>query len=237
MMEQMAMKDYNHYQAAAEDKEVGGGVNLPSLLNEDAASDNGVSLMEPLIPHAAASTAKIALEQQMWPSLQAAEPSTPNRAAAAVSSTLVENMMKLAIKHNIPAEVLKQGSLDLIDGDDDIIPMPWPNLKKETVQNTQKTRLTTTPWRLPADYKSGDPLPKAPIVWASGAASKELFKDAKPTPLTQDWEARLREKEKKDHKSNILHHQFWNPTHEDYDPERFYDPMIEKYKCPFPGCE
>jgi hypothetical protein len=230
MMEQMALKDFNRYQLAAQDHEVGGGVTLPNLLNDEAASDEGANLMAPLIPEAA-STAKMAIEQQDWPIFQATKPS-------AASATLVENMKKLALRHDIPIKITERNSISVMDDDDDMIPVPWPSVKKQDkAHKTQEPKITATPWPLPSDYEEGDPLPKAPAPWCSSNASKELFNDAKPTPPTQDWEARLREKEEKEHKANVLHHQFWNPTHEDYNPERFYDPMIEKYKCPFPGCE
>ncbi|KAF2424896.1 hypothetical protein EJ08DRAFT_681732 [Tothia fuscella] len=110
------------------------------------------------------------------------------------------------------------------------------NIKNGGAVKPQQAKIEANPWPLPADYKPGDPLPTKPPVWG-GSSSKELFKEAKATPMTTDWEKRLKEHSEKDHKSNILHHQFWNPTHEDYDAERFYDPMLEKYKCPFPGCD
>jgi hypothetical protein len=236
MMEQMVLKDFNHYRLAAEDNEVGGGVDLPSLLNEDNQSDDGVTLMEPMVPQQA-SAAKVDAKQREWPSLQSAGPSFASRASTGASNTLVENMKQLAIKHNISATGIEHKPANWMDNNDDMIPLPWPSEEQNRAHKIQETKLTATPWPLPVDYKEGDPLPKAPVPWASGSVSKRLFKDAKPTPMTPDWEARLRKKEEKDHKSNILHHQFWNPAHEDYDSERFYDPMIEKYKCPFPGCE
>jgi hypothetical protein len=231
MMEQMALKDYSQYKEAAEDQDVGGGVALPNLLNDDdGGSDNGISLIEPMVPQVV-SKARIAIEQQTWPSLQASAQAAGKHLGPAVSSTLEENMKRLAIKHGVHAKVWQEEPSKLINDDDDMVPMPWPAPKP------QEPKIVVTPWPLTADYKKGDPLPKAPAPWATGAAAKELFKDAKATPVTPDWEARLRGKEKADHQSNLLHHQFWNPEHEDYDPERFYDPMIERYKCPFPGCE
>ena len=41
----------------------------------------------------------------------------------------------------------------------------------------------------------------------------------------------------RDYRHNILQYQFWNPTHRDYNAERFYHPMLEEYRCPIPGCE
>jgi hypothetical protein len=223
MMEQMALKDYSQYRAAAEDQDVGGGVALPNFLtDDDGGKEDRISLMEPLVPQVV-SPARMAIEQQSWPSLQASAKAAGKHAAPVTSNALEENMKKLAVKHGVPAKVL--------ENDDDLIPMPSPT------DMVQELKVIAKPWPLPTDYEKGDPLPKAPAPWATGGVAKELFKDAKATPMSPDWEARLRAKEKVDHKSNLLHHQFWNPEHEDYDAERFYDPMIEKYKCPFPGCE
>lgn len=126
--------------------------------------------------------------------------------AGAVPRELTESMQALAIKSGKP-----------------VLP-------------SQELKIEPNPWPLPADYKPGDPLPTKPPAWSSGTASKDLFRGAKATPVTPDWELLLKQHVEKDHKSNLLHHQFWNPAHEDYDAERFYDPMLEKYKCPFPGC-
>jgi hypothetical protein len=226
MMEQMALKDYKQYQDAAEDNDIGGGVNLSGLLDSGDGSSNGAPLMKALIPQSV-SSASMPVEQQKWPTLQAAGKNN----TSAASPPLVQSIKKLAIQHNTLAMVLKQPT-SLMDDDDGMVPMPWLEPQSKQVKETD------TPWPLPADSKEADPLPLvSPAAWSTGAASKELFKGAKLTPPPADWEARLREKEENDHKSNLLHHQFWNPSHEDYDEKRFYDPMIEKYKCPFPGCE
>jgi hypothetical protein len=136
--------------------------------------------------------------------------------AAAVSSSvpsldLAANMEALSIKHG--------GS-------------QWSRPKRQ-----QELKVEANPWPLPDEYKKGGALPVAPPAWSAGSTSKDLFPGATQTPISPDWDALLRAKEEKDHKSNLFHHQFWNPAHEDYDAERFYDPMIEKYKCPLPGCE
>ena len=133
---------------------------------------------------------------------------TARRAPTQASVELTENMGKLSVKYGVPLST-----------------------------QPQEQQVDANPWPLPQDYKMKDKLPQKPVPWASGATSKSLFPGARATPPAADWEHRLKEKEEKDHKSNFLHLQFWNPTHEDYDAERFYDPMTEKYKCPFPGCK
>lgn len=74
-------------------------------------------------------------------------------------------------------------------------------------------------------------------AWSTESTSKSLFPDAKPTPPTSDWAAVIAAKEAAEHRSNILQYQFWNPTHRDYNPERFYNPILEEYRCPFPVCD
>jgi hypothetical protein len=35
---------------------------------------------------------------------------------------------------------------------------------------------------------------------------------------------------------NIMRDRFWDPLSSDWNPERFYDSVVNKYFCPFP-CE
>lgn len=74
----------------------------------------------------------------------------------------------------------------------------------------------------------------------SSTASEVLFKGAQKTPITNEWEAALRAKDQeyeRANSSNMLMQRYWDPTHKDYDPERFYNPVIEMYVCPLPQCE
>ncbi|KAE9965352.1 hypothetical protein BLS_007688 [Venturia inaequalis] len=100
-------------------------------------------------------------------------------------------------------------------------------------KNTGK--LSVEAWPLPEGYKKGDPLPLPPKAWtAKAAASKELFPGAKPTPPPSDWDGMNRDIVTANNKTNLLHYHFMNPAHRDI--ERFYNPLIEKYKCPMPDC-
>lgn len=76
-----------------------------------------------------------------------------------------------------------------------------------------------------------------PSAWGATSTSKKLFPNAKVTEPTDEWKERHQALQKEDKKSNILTYQFWNPASPDYDPNRFYDPIIEKHRCPFPTCE
>jgi hypothetical protein len=74
-------------------------------------------------------------------------------------------------------------------------------------------------------------------AWGTGNTSKELFPAATATPATDEWQKRTQDLEAQNSKSNILSFQFWNPNHQDFDPNRFYDPIIEQHCCPFPACD
>lgn len=73
-------------------------------------------------------------------------------------------------------------------------------------------------------------------VWGSKNAASTLFPDALPTPVTQDWQEALGA-QAAERSQNFFRIRFWDPTHKDYDPERFYNRVIEQYCCPFPHCE
>jgi hypothetical protein len=76
---------------------------------------------------------------------------------------------------------------------------------------------------------------------AHAPAAKALFPSAKPTPATSiageggfglpapsiNGESNM----------NLLQGQLWNPHHKLYNPERFYHPIIESYRCPHKACE
>lgn len=96
-------------------------------------------------------------------------------------------------------------------------------------------KLNVEAWPLPEGYKKGDPLPPPPKAWTTkAAASKELFPGAKPTPPPSDWDGMNQSIVTANNKTNLLHYHFMNPAHRDI--ERFYNPLIEKYKCPLPDC-
>jgi len=42
---------------------------------------------------------------------------------------------------------------------------------------------------------------------------------------------------KQDTKTNLFHARWWDSTSADYAPDLFWHPLLEKYRCPFPGCE
>jgi len=78
------------------------------------------------------------------------------------------------------------------------------------------------------------PSPKNP--WENANTSKALFPEAHAkAALEKGWTVPLREEDQIDerHGLNIFKTRFWDPTSVDYDPERFYEPGIGEYYCPF----
>ncbi|KIW03607.1 uncharacterized protein PV09_05360 [Verruconis gallopava] len=67
--------------------------------------------------------------------------------------------------------------------------------------------------------------------------SMKLLAATKASPVANEWQEKQRVIYNEGRSSNILTFQFWNPAHPDYDPNRFWDPLIEKHRCPFPNCE
>ena len=72
-------------------------------------------------------------------------------------------------------------------------------------------------------------------AWAGGQSSKTLFAEAKPTPPSA--EALARQDAEASSGGNLFTTRFWDKNSKDYDVERFYHSVLEKYVCPFPGCE
>ncbi|OMP87984.1 hypothetical protein BK809_0008078 [Diplodia seriata] len=77
-------------------------------------------------------------------------------------------------------------------------------------------------------------------AWTESRASEKLFAGAQKTPLSSEWDAALKAREmeyESANSTNMLMQRYWDPTHKDYNPERFFNPVIEMYSCPFPQCD
>ncbi|KAF2216344.1 hypothetical protein CERZMDRAFT_81472 [Cercospora zeae-maydis SCOH1-5] len=71
-------------------------------------------------------------------------------------------------------------------------------------------------------------------VWNTENTSKKLVPAAQPTPPAGDWKAI--QEHRLTRNPNILDTHFWNPGDPSYSAERFYNPLVEGYCCPFPAC-
>lgn len=66
------------------------------------------------------------------------------------------------------------------------------------------------------------------------SASKTLFPNAKPTPVTKEFSIAAHDQAmEKQHGINIMNTRFWDPMSNDWNPEKFYDSILNKYACPF----
>ena len=72
--------------------------------------------------------------------------------------------------------------------------------------------------------------------WA-GRSSKKLFPEAKPTPVPSEFSIAAHDQQMEEkHGINIMSTRFWDPLSVDFNPERFFEAVTQKYLCPFP-CE
>lgn len=68
-------------------------------------------------------------------------------------------------------------------------------------------------------------------------ASSTLFPAAKPTPAPKDFSIAAHDEHmEREHGINIMKTRFWDPLSPDWNPERFYNSIMNKYNCPF-DCE
>jgi hypothetical protein len=68
----------------------------------------------------------------------------------------------------------------------------------------------------------------------SGRSSKQLFPDAKSTPVPSEFSIAAHDEQmEQEYGINIMSTRFWDPLHSDWNPERFFDAIIQKYVCPF----
>ncbi len=151
----------------------------------------------------------------------------------------VANSM-LVTQQNFPelrAANPRSGDIDLLTGIENISVTTAKGLKSKPLKLVANPLpICEDPAAFMQEIRSGN-ADTSMSAWASSSSSKQLFPDAKPTPVTADWQAVVDAKKEYDHKSNLLAYQFWNPAHRDYNPERFFNPVLEEYRCPFPVCE
>ena len=74
-------------------------------------------------------------------------------------------------------------------------------------------------------------------VWDSRPgrpASKKLFPNAKPTPVPAEFSIAAHDQAMEEKNGiNIMRTRFWDPLSTDWNPEKFYNAIINKYACPF----
>jgi hypothetical protein len=118
----------------------------------------------------------------------------------------------------------------------------WPNLpSKQTNSGATDSAVANAmnSLNIGKDNAARDNAPKnnAPAPWGGEATTKELFPAAKLTKSADEWAKRLLARDTETRKNNVLVSQFWNPASSDFQQGRFYDPVMERHRCPFPGCE
>jgi hypothetical protein len=74
-------------------------------------------------------------------------------------------------------------------------------------------------------------------VWGSRdgkSTSNVLFPGAKPTPAPSDFSiTAYDDRMEQEHGLNIMKTRFWDPMSSDFNAERFYNTMRNRYNCPF----
>lgn len=108
---------------------------------------------------------------------------------------------------------------------------PPPSSFRSTGESIRQTSTT---------LGSSMPSTRQPKAWGSRdgkAASSVLFLGAKPTPAPAEFDiAAYDNRMDQEHGPNLMKTRFWDPTSNDFNPDRFYDAVVNKYNCPF-TCE
>ncbi|KAK6438664.1 hypothetical protein LTR95_005124 [Oleoguttula sp. CCFEE 5521] len=73
-------------------------------------------------------------------------------------------------------------------------------------------------------------------AWGTPNTTKALFPTARPTPPDAVAKARNAERALATQPREIRETRFWDPADPSYDSERFFDPLLQRYQCPFPNC-
>ncbi|TKA73067.1 hypothetical protein B0A49_02150 [Cryomyces minteri] len=199
--------------SVVENEDDAGGVTLGPLEDD---SEGGLALPRPL----QAESDLIYLHETVestWPALPGM--SASRRGTNASVSSVAGGIRKFYIDSSSPANCrgVPKGSAGYSHITKQTRPLPSSRLSSASNDNDADTH----------------------PVWV-GATSAELFPNAHPTPVTSEWSAQLAaidEQWKKENDTNIFRVRFWDPTAPDYDPDKFWDTVLELYRCPFVDCE
>lgn len=79
--------------------------------------------------------------------------------------------------------------------------------------------------------------PRKEKVWVDRngkSASSTLFPNAKSTSAPKEFSIAAHDEHmEREHGISIMKTRFWDPLSTDWNPERFYDSVMDKYNCPF----
>lgn len=71
-------------------------------------------------------------------------------------------------------------------------------------------------------------------AWKGGKSAGTLFPSASATPAPSEWSIEHHDRQMEEEQGiNIMTTRFWDPTSGDFNPERFYDTVLQVYYCPF----
>ncbi|OJD30464.1 c2h2 finger domain [Diplodia corticola] len=204
------------------DTDTSGGISLSesaSLLDEEEKANPlesfqpGGSVIKPLEPRAQPRGPHAPRVGERWPALP-----SQDTGRASGPTDLSSSMGRMSISGSSGGARLPSCGV--------------PSLKAPSLSPSDSTARPSTSEKGPTDLASQ--------VWTKPRASETLFAGAQKTPLTHEWDAALKAREleyESANSTNMLMQRYWDPTHKDYNPERFYNPVIEMYACPFPQCD
>jgi len=92
--------------------------------------------------------------------------------------------------------------------------------------------------KLADDQDDNELVTSAKAAAWNGASGATLFPDAKTNPEAQTFEQGLAARETQyNQKTNMFYSKFWDPNERGFNPEVFFNQVIERYECPWPACE
>lgn len=139
-------------------------------------------------------------------------PSTPSISASTFAKSITSTTKEYAYTESYPA----LGSAPSVSSNTDY---------DDTASDTTTTAKDTTAYTK---------------AWTRGNASYTLFKDTKSTLSVDDsyWQDSIGKLQDQlvDNATDLLSKRLWDPSHRDYNPERFLSDAEGKYCCPFGEC-
>jgi len=220
--------------AAPTETESEGGVPVPLLDEEDEQQHGGQAPLQAEVELMELSNGKRApltrANLETWPRL-------PGQKKA---MDMTKHLLKLSLNSDAYDSTEEMSNSDVTSrrGGVKIHTESYPSLQSPP---TQSYRSPTTEDTSDGESSSGrtahsDEVLKHPPAWQTLQTSRALFGKAKATPPNEVTRSILKKREDETRPMNPLTARWWEPGSKDYNPDFYFNKVVQKYCCPFPDC-
>ncbi|KAF1945915.1 hypothetical protein EJ02DRAFT_509057 [Clathrospora elynae] len=220
------MQKTSKYEAAVDYEEEGGVVLGDDPMNDDEAIDQ-VEKFKAIAPDTPPDTPLCPAFMGPYPPLPTQSTNASYKTAYEVASTL--GSLSLNGNADSDSETVVECPIGSPVGSTTAAELPAGSMHSVSSRNRSTHNGSTS------QDSSVPSTSREAKVWGSRSGksmSSVLFPNAKSTPSVFSVSAHDEAMDKQ-HGINIMRTRFWDPMSSDWNPEKFYDSVVNKYSCPF----